>query len=396
MLWIFVAVFVISTSINSCVSAENLTAVVWGSDVVSLDDLQKAFESSEIKAMEVGVYYGPYKAPPKPDTTTTTTTTNKPGESTTTTTTTTTTSTTPKPKPKPDPEHREGNWGGIMPQDPKVPGEESPAQSEKFEEDPEFNFYEVVAEDLWTDDATELKAKYEVVINENLKFSDFLEKAIEFSKGHEAKSIKFNFNDIESVEYAVDLIQKKHREIKFSIWLHADVLAGPNGNSPKFNAQDFIEQYKLTSKYVLSLGWVTSKVDEPKDGYTAEHTKAMKAVVTDIIEKNKIEEPLNVPLRALYVPKSTTVLHNFFKEVKAIHPKLTYSIWSAKGDNFNAEEVQKFVNLIGIDNVYLSLLPEDRRKINLGVSNGASGLIQFGLLNLATLAVLTIFRNGLN
>lgn len=47
MLWIFVAVFVISTSINTC-GAENLTAIVWEEhNVDSLEKLKTAFGSSE-------------------------------------------------------------------------------------------------------------------------------------------------------------------------------------------------------------------------------------------------------------------------------------------------------------------------------------------------------------
>lgn len=45
MLWIFVAVFVVSTGLNTC--AENLTAIVWQSDVNTLGLLSKAFEDSE-------------------------------------------------------------------------------------------------------------------------------------------------------------------------------------------------------------------------------------------------------------------------------------------------------------------------------------------------------------
>lgn len=172
------------------------------------------------------------------------------------------------------------------------------------------------------------------------------------------------------------------------------MVQGPQGQSPKLNAKEFIDRYIDTSKYVLSLGLTTQKASDPKDGYTEAHTKAMKALVVDNIQKAKIEEPLNVPLRAQYVPKSTTVLQNFFNDVKKLHPKFTFSIWSAKDDDFKADEIQNFVKLIGVDNVYLSLAKEKRDKLNLG--NGASGLVQFGLLNLVTLAVVTIFRNGLN
>lgn len=45
MLWIFVAVFVVSTSLNTC--AEDLTAIKWEIDVQTLDKLATAFNDSE-------------------------------------------------------------------------------------------------------------------------------------------------------------------------------------------------------------------------------------------------------------------------------------------------------------------------------------------------------------
>lgn len=138
------------------------------------------------------------------------------------------------------------------------------------------------------------------------------------------------------------------------------------------------------------MGWTTEKVDDPK-GYTEEHTKKMKYAVLQHVQNNT-DEGLNFPLRALYVPKSATILKNLYNDLKNIHPKTTYSVYAVKDDKFEAKEVQDFVKLIGVDNVYLSLSDELRKKLDL--SNGASGLVQFGLLNLATLAIVTIFRNG--
>lgn len=199
---------------------------------------------------------------------------------------------------------------------------------------------------------------------------------------------KFKFNSFQKLTKISSL------QIKFSVWLHADVTKGPNGGEAKIQADKFIGEYQRSSNNVLSLGWTTKKSSDSKTGYTEEHTKAMTEIVTDIIKKNNIEEPLNVALRAVYIPESTTFLKNFFTETKKTHPKLTYSIWADKDDDFKHTEIQNFVQVIGVDNVYLSLTQDKRDKLNLG--NGASGLVQFGLLNLVTLAVVTIFRNGLN
>lgn len=47
MLWIFVVAFLVSTSINSCESAQNLTAIKWESNVNTAEKLKAAFESSK-------------------------------------------------------------------------------------------------------------------------------------------------------------------------------------------------------------------------------------------------------------------------------------------------------------------------------------------------------------
>lgn len=171
------------------------------------------------------------------------------------------------------------------------------------------------------------------------------------------------------------------------------MLIGPLGPPPNIDGKEFFEQFKKTDKCVLSLGSTTADLKEPKEGYTEVHTKRMKEFVVDNVKKNTDDVVVNFPLRSSYIQKSTTILKSFYDDVTKVHPKITFSIWSAKEDNFDAAEVQNFVKTIGVGNVHLILSDDSRKKLNLG-TNGASGLVQFGLLNLITLVVVTIFRNG--
>lgn len=144
----------------------------------------------------------------------------------------------------------------------------------------------------------------------------------------------------------------------------------------------------------MSLGWATDFAKDPKEGYTEEHTKEMNEIVNKHVQP-KMPESLNFPIRALYAVQNQTVLKNFYNNIKTnYNPKVTYTIWSAEGDDFDGKKVTEFVKLIGLENVYLSLKDDLLKKMNLG--NGASSLVQFGLLNLATLVIVTIFRNGLH
>lgn len=158
-------------------------------------------------------------------------------------------------------------------------------------------------------------------------------------------------------------------------------------------ADKFIKQYNRTIDQVLSLGWTTGWQEDPEKGYTEKQINAMTKILNENVQPNT-NEGLNFPVRALYAIKDQTILKNFIENVRKTHPEATYSVWSGEDDKFDAGEVTKFVNLIGIDKVYLSLTDELRKQINLG--NAASRLIQFGLLNLATLVIVTIFRNGLH
>lgn len=170
---------------------------------------------------------------------------------------------------------------------------------------------------------------------------------------------------------------------------------GPNGPTSNLKVEKFIETYKKTDKFGLSLGWTTNPkaVKDPKDEFTENHTKAMKAIVDKNVG-NDSTDALNFPLRAVYAVNSQTLLKNFYDSMKETHPKVTYSIFSEKNDEFAAEELVKFVKLIGVENVYLIISDDLRNQLNL--SNSAGALVQFGFLNLAMLIVVAIFRNGLH
>lgn len=169
---------------------------------------------------------------------------------------------------------------------------------------------------------------------------------------------------------------------------------GPGGSQPAIDAKSFLATYNQTTKFGLSLGWTTGWQKDPKEGYTEVQTKAMQEIVGKHVALGG-EEALNFPIRALYAVKSQTFLKNFYDSVKKDHPKVTYSIFSSKNDKIAAKDLGDFVKLIGVENVYLILTEGERNQLNLGKS-GASGLVQFGLLNLAMLIVVAIFRNGLH
>lgn len=143
-------------------------------------------------------------------------------------------------------------------------------------------------------------------------------------------------------------------------------------------------------KIVLSIGWTTNR-ELSNSVYTEAHTNAM----ADIIKDNKLDKlhdlAINFPIRATFALRSRDVLKKFYEHVKKTNP-VTYTVWSRNEDKVNATELQQFIHSYGVENVYIDLPDDLRKKLNL--DNSASSLVQFGLLNLIMVIIAHFFRNG--
>lgn len=264
----------------------------------------------------------------------------------------------------------------------------------------------------------------------NFSFDDFLKETIEWHNKAEnenkPKTIKFNFDSIEATQNAVDVLVRKGKEvwytdsfiwfffcfwfkfaknwcksgpclfhitqIKFPIWLGADVLQGPDpgAEAPQLDAKEFVDEVKKMEKVVLCVGWTSSR-ENSNAVYTAAHTNAM----ADVIKDNKLDKipnfEVNFPIRAAVAVKSQSVLKQLYDLIKLTNP-VTYTVFSKNEDKVNTTELQAFIKSYGVENVYIDVPNDLRKKLNL--ANGASSLIQFGLLNLIMLIIGHFFRNA--
>lgn len=181
-------------------------------------------------------------------------------------------------------------------------------------------------------------------------------------------------------------------QIKFPIWLRAEIVQGPGSVAeiPPLDPKEFIDEVKKLDNVVLSIGWTTNRKNS-NSVYTEAHTNAMADVITD----NKLDKihnlAINFPIRASIAVKSQGVLRQLYDVVKEKNP-VTYTIWSKNEDKVNATELQQFINSYGIENIYIDLPDDLRKKLDLG--NGATSLVQFGLLNLIMLIIAHFYRNG--
>lgn len=177
--------------------------------------------------------------------------------------------------------------------------------------------------------------------------------------------------------------------------MNAEVLKGPGAaeNPKPLDGAKFIEEAKRMVNVVLSMGWKTVTKADSKEVYTSAHTKAME----DLLKNTKINSPdykdvpLNFAINAFYALNSKDVLNKFYEGAKKANP-VTFTVVVKKDEKVDPKELEKFIQLYGIDHIYMDVPDDLRKQINL-TTNGASSLVQFGLLNLITLAIVTIFRS---
>lgn len=175
--------------------------------------------------------------------------------------------------------------------------------------------------------------------------------------------------------------------------MHADVLTGPGGNggSRPVSPGRFIDQIKKLDNVVLSLGWSTIWDSNSKDVYTKQHTVGMESILsyTELDTPDYKELPINFPINAAYALKSQDVLKSFYDRVKKTNA-VSYTLQSNKGDEVVIADLKKFIQSYGIENIYIDLSKDISSELNL--SNSASAMLQFSLLNLITLFVVVLLR----
>lgn len=105
--------------------------------------------------------------------------------------------------------------------------------------------------------------------------------------------------------------------------------------------------------------------------------------------KNAADHPITFPVRAAYAAKSEEELKRLLKDVTAKSTTLT--VWSPENDNVDVAALKKLILSVGVDRVYVDL-PEKIHK-TLDLSNSASSLAQFGLINLAVFMLCYALNN---
>jgi len=177
----------------------------------------------------------------------------------------------------------------------------------------------------------------------DLSFTGFINKCMEDSKDctrQQQKHLKLDFKDVESIDPALDTLQKSITEnstFEKSVFLNADILKGPGGRRIRqipIEANTFMKKcLKFISlineedrkRIVMSLGW---RVDcRSFYGYTDNDVKEMK----DIIEKYDLMERTGgvvLALNARVLAKDPSPFESILKEF----PKMQLLVWTGTGE----------------------------------------------------------------
>ncbi|KAM3857077.1 protein FAM151B-like [Diretmus argenteus] len=118
------------------------------------------------------------------------------------------------------------------------------------------------------------------------------------------KGMKLDFKSLEAVAPSMLLLEKMWGELSQPVWINADILPGPGGQTTPLEPQAFLAAVgTLSSGAVLSLGWTTGwTADADNPGYSWDMVRDMEKVCS------VLKHPVTFPVRAALLPQSFSQL----------------------------------------------------------------------------------------
>ncbi|XP_071864508.1 protein FAM151B isoform X2 [Bombus fervidus] len=202
----------------------------------------------------------------------------------------------------------------------------------------------------------------------NLTLEDFLKTVIQKNV---TKGIKLDFKSIDAFDASKPILEKVRNNIKFPVFLNADILPGPvNATTPAVEAKAFVSQVKMFPEYTLSVGWTTrygTKDNVTEGQYTEEQIQSM----INILEEQKVTQPITYPVRAGLAANSMKVIKSLM-ENSSFTNNVTLTVWSSEGDKVDAEMLSTLIRDIGVKKVYVDVPQDLMNKLYL---SGASSVM---------------------
>lgn len=148
------------------------------------------------------------------------------------------------------------------------------------------------------------------------------------------------------------------------VWINADIMDSRDSSALRIpvDAKTYFEAAKKLERVTLSIGWTTRKLVEITQCYSLDCVNDM----VQSIQGNNISEtfPITFPVHAELSTKSTESFQFLYEEISKTNPT-TFTIWSYAQDKVDAKKLQEFIELFGVDKVYLDIPDELRNELDL-------------------------------
>ncbi|XP_063996769.1 protein FAM151B [Pogoniulus pusillus] len=162
------------------------------------------------------------------------------------------------------------------------------------------------------------------------------------------KGIKLDFKSLEAVKPSLELLEHMKQHLRRPVWINADILPGPNGNSAAVDAKRFLDT--VTSFFpniTLSLGWTTGwHPDKHNKGYDW-------AMVTEMAQIcSMLSQRVTFPVRAALVPQSVAELCWLMQQSE----RYSLTVWTGREDVYSVEDLLYIRENFSKSRVYYDIL----------------------------------------
>ncbi|KOC69026.1 Protein FAM151B [Habropoda laboriosa] len=201
------------------------------------------------------------------------------------------------------------------------------------------------------------------------------------------KGVKLDFKSIEAFNASKSILDKLLHDLKFPVFLNADILAGPvNATATPVDAKAFLALAKPYRNCTVSVGWTTrygTKDNVTEGGYTEEQIKKM----IDTLKEQNVTQPITYPVRAGLAANDISVIKSLMEKSSDMK-NVTLTVWSSEGDKVDAAKLSTLIKDIGVTKVYVDV-PEDLMK-SLQLSGSSSGVSVASITLVASLVAVLL------
>ena len=160
------------------------------------------------------------------------------------------------------------------------------------------------------------------------------------------KGMKLNFKDDETIKVAIPLLNTIRDILHAPIWIHADVVAGPNNEKVTVDVAKLVNAIKEFPRMTLSLGWSTTWDPEGhQQSYTWQNIINMAKICAPI------RHPITFTIRAVFAVRSMRQI----KWLLSLTSRFTVTLWANKYDILPIPELVHFRKYMDPKKIYYDL-----------------------------------------